>query len=227
MVEVSIAVVAHTLKQGLEDGVTTDAIDTTDANLLVIGVGHYATSPLTISDSEGNAWTALTDRTGGAAAAGARLYYCANPTVGPDHTVTVLVVNGYTPIGFVALSGAHSSPFDQEVGQAISTGPTTSYTPGSLTPSQDGCALIVMYGTNPGTAGNVGSSFTRLAVDAASGASVQGILAYKIQTTAGAENPVATWTTNATRAAAMASFKPAATTARLNFTNNAILAGAR
>ena len=50
------SLVAHAKAYGISD-LTTSAIDTTGANLIVIVVSKWWTSALTLSDSKGNNWT--------------------------------------------------------------------------------------------------------------------------------------------------------------------------
>ncbi len=65
--------------------ITSGAITTTGANLIVVNVGSYSVNPATFGDSKSNIWTALTLQsvTSGVQT---RLYYCVNPTVGSGHT---------------------------------------------------------------------------------------------------------------------------------------------
>lgn len=49
---------------------STAAINTSGCSVLI------ASGPMVLSDSKGNTWTKVGDR----------VHYCANPTVGPDHT---------------------------------------------------------------------------------------------------------------------------------------------
>lgn len=86
------SLLAHTAKPSLDaNAVTTDAIDTTGATLLVVILSdHAGTSP--VSDSKGNTWTALTAQAavdvGGGIGGAVRLHYVINPIVGTGHTFT-------------------------------------------------------------------------------------------------------------------------------------------
>ena len=120
----AIGVVASTGKAGTQNGVTSNAIDTTGANLIVLAVSYYGGLGNTliageVSDSKGNTWTALTNR-GSNNAGNVRLFYCSNPTVGSGHTFTASDSGGggtYPSLFAIALSGAKtSSPFDLENG---------------------------------------------------------------------------------------------------------------
>lgn len=203
----AIALVASTVKGTAINGGTTDAIDTTGANLIVLAINQYSNVSVTASDSKGNTWTALTARKS-AGGFGTTLYYCASPSVGTGHTFTVSGTGAYPNIGVIAVSGAAASPFDLEEG--VSAGTTsTSHQPGSLTPSEDNC-LVISSNSNGGTSLSINSSFTASTVNNTGGSYVGGGIAYKIQTTAGAENPTWSWTTSTVRASAIASFKAAA-----------------
>jgi hypothetical protein len=82
---------AHTGTANNTGGVTTTTgIDTTGANLLVVGANYDYTLTPTLSESKGNScWVALPEY-GGAPSQKSRLYYCVSPTnVGPNHTFTI------------------------------------------------------------------------------------------------------------------------------------------
>lgn len=185
--------------------VTTGAVDTTGANLIVISVSSY-NSAVAPTDSKGNTWTPLTDRLNGAYHE--RLYYCASPTVGSGHTFTAAGAASYPTICVLAFSGAHATPFDQESGGGAASG--TSSQPGSITPSEDNCVLVTGVDFGAGVAASINGSFTASSVDYDTSDHMGGGIAYKIQTTAGAENPTWSWTISGVNATAMASFKAAA-----------------
>lgn len=193
--------------------VTTGAIDTTGANLIVVSVSFYNTTAPALTDSKGNTWTALTARTT-ATNPGVRLFYCYNPTVGSGHTFTATQAVSFPTIGVSAFSGVAASPFDQESG-ASTSGAGTTYQPGSITPSENNCLLVTTVSTNT-TTHTINSSFViGGTVDQSGGNHMGGGIAYKIQTTAGAENPTWSYTASSSRAAAMASFKAAATSVKI------------
>ena len=67
----AIALVANTFKQSvLGATVTTDAIDTTGANLLIVLVDDFQTDASVLTDSKGNTWTPLTAQAEAAAVLG-------------------------------------------------------------------------------------------------------------------------------------------------------------
>src|SRR3990167_7216256 len=127
------ALIASTAKTG---SVTTDAIDTTGANLIVIGLAGDITDAPT--DSKGNTWSVLGQGDAGADGTIVLTYYSFNPTVGSGHTFTW--GEDYGVIMVSAWSGAASTPFDQENDAGTISG--TSLAPGSVTPTQDNELLV-------------------------------------------------------------------------------------
>lgn len=128
--------------------VTTAALDTTGANLIVIEIGSYDGNPANVpSDSKSNTWHSLTPKNVGGAYH--RLWYAISPTVGTGHTFTAAASSGacYPAISVAAFSGAHASaPFDTEVGTTVS-GTFTSFQPGTITPAANGELLIFGWGS--------------------------------------------------------------------------------
>jgi hypothetical protein len=194
------SLIAHTGIDGAGSGVTTSAINTTGANLLVAVCNWYASSG-SVSDSNGNIWTL------GFATSGAdtqvSIYYVYNPTVGSGHTFTWSAVNG--PITVMAWSGSASSPADQSAGQNT-TGATT-VPPGSITPSQNNELVIAGVDANNNIS-SIDSGYTITDNESyTSGVSLGGAAAYLIQTTASATNPTFTLSGTNDSGAAIMSFK--------------------
>jgi hypothetical protein len=203
---VAFAFIAGTTAGSISTGVTTTAIDTTGANLIVISVATFvAFITPTLSDSKSNTWTALTGQN--STNEKVQLYYCVAPTVGSGHTFTWSGTSTYPVVSVMAFSGSHATPFDAESG-TFSAG-ATSLAPGSLTPSVANCLVItgINYGT--GTAPSVGGGFTALTTDTSAGNFISGGIGRLIQTTAAAANPTWSWTGSSESAAALAVFKPA------------------
>lgn len=204
----TFSLITNTGKTGASSStVTTNAVDTTGANLIVVAVGSYdGLTAEALTDSKGNTWTALTayrrvgdDRV--------RLYYCYGPTVGSGHTFTFAATNSFSSIAVQAWSGAASSPHDQENGAnaAASTIAT-----GSVTPSENDEILVSAAVNEAGTISSIDSSFTTSNLQAAAGGLAYGVgMAYKIQTTAGAENPTWTLPSSQKTAATISTFKAA------------------
>lgn len=190
---------------------TTGAIDTTGADLLVVAyVYDYRVSP-SIVDSKLNSWTGLTAHAGSNAGV-VKLYYAKNPIVGSGHAVTLGATGGafYGAAYFAAFRGADTTaPFDVENG-ATSNG--TTIQPGGISPTLGGELVISAMAMNVTGAPAVDSSMNLLDNNGlAPGTYYGGGIAYKIQTTAAAINPVWTVGSSAANACVIASFKAAYT----------------
>lgn len=179
--------------------VTTGGVDTTGANLIVLGVVS-SSAPPTLSDNKGNTYTLLTQQSNGGAWSG--IAYCAGPIVGTGHTFTI---NGGVPaIDVEWYSGAASSPFDVENG---ASGNATQ--PGSVTPSQPNSLVVCVAGGSDTGALTIDSGFTITnQTPLAGGVHYSLAMAYLIETSIVAQNP--SWNTT-TSAAEIAVFKPAPT----------------
>lgn len=183
----AFALIAQTSAAGNTNSVTTSSIDTTGANLIILGVSYNTGATPTITDSEGNTWTALTAHALGSNGT-SRIYYCYNPTVGSGHTFSNTGSSNYSVVSAQAFSGALSTPFDQENG---STNPASStLSPGSVTPSVDNEVVISHFMFSvAGTASVNGGFSTPTQADFSGGNNYGGAMAYLVQTTATAANP--------------------------------------
>lgn len=202
------SLLAHTIKQSTDsNGVTSSAINTTGANLIVLLVADYGSQSATaISDSQSNTWSTAVTKTD---TARVRVMYCYAPTTNASHTFTATQNGSYVALVAMAFSGAASSPLDQ----TNSNGGTgvTSIQPGSVTPTQDNELVICgISGNAPGAPDSlsVNGGFTV----ADSGVNVTGTCfgiaaAYLIQTTAAAANPTFSWTTSSGSQTVSATFK--------------------
>lgn len=190
---------------------TTAGINTTGANLIVAVATNYAGSaqPTTMSDSRSLSWTSRTLYEG--IDLGIQVFYAANPTVGAAHTFTATNFNGYPSVAVIAFSGAATAaPYDVENGAVQASGTTVST--GSVTPSANNEVLVtgLVHGDPTVSAASIDSSFTvSNQVAYASGDHIGIAMAYKIQTTAGAENPQWTWMAAGAGAGSIATFKVA------------------
>jgi len=203
------ALIDHTAAGSTDgNGVTTGAINTTGADLLVAVISDYsAGGGVSFSDSKGNTWALLTQYNDGVAAR-VQIAYVKSPSVGSGHTFTATNAFTFPSVCVAAFSGSDlSAPFDQQNGASNSS--TTSQQPGSVTPSANNELLIAGVSFNGAFSGlSVNSSFTSLDSAAyAGGACLGSALGYKIQTSAGAENPTWSWTGTAGAAADIATFK--------------------
>jgi hypothetical protein len=194
------------------NSVTTGAIDTTGADLLILQLESFlsATEP-TVSDSKGNTWTPLTAY-GTGVNTRTRIFYSVNPTVGSGHTFTATGLSTFPSIVASAWSGADTAtPFDQENGATIAASSTSAQT-GSVTPSEDGELIIAAWGHDSATTGtpSVNGGFTLLEAAPNNGQAFGIAQAYLIQTSAAAANPTLSWTGGTAGSTAIATFKAAA-----------------
>lgn len=200
----AITHIASATAAGGNASATTGSVDSTGADLAVISVGTFFGS-WSFSDSKGNTYTALTNYTSGLF--NQQQAYCLNPTVGSGHTFTVGNSADVQPgVGASVFAGVDS--YDSETGTSASANTTTT---GSITPPEDGCLLTTGFMNDGGSSWSVGSSFTLAgSINANPGTNQGAAWGYKIQTTAGAENP--TWTSNGNNncRASIAVFLPAA-----------------
>lgn len=189
----AIALVASSSEPSADgNDVTSDpAIDTTGANLIVIGVVLSQSSTATIEDNKSNTYTALTltENSG----IRTRLYYALNPTVGAGHTFTVQGDADFPGIWVHAYSGvATSDAFDVEDGNTDGGGTTVNAGATGVTPTTDGQLIVTVIGldSNLDTTYSIGSSFTIEGGQFREGGNNWGgAMAYLIQSSAGAINP--------------------------------------
>lgn len=185
------------------NNVTTSAIDTSAANFIVVLMAA-GTGTNTLSDSKNNTWTGLTT----IGNPQARFFYCSPCIVGTSHTFTDTATAQFPSLAVLAFSGVSaSSPFDVENGAVYNAAATVS--PGSVTPGQNNEVLIAGLSSDVlTTAMAINSSFIITNTEPFVGGTSFGIsAAYKIQTTAGAENPAFSWTTNSDGGCRIATFK--------------------
>lgn len=205
----SYALVSNTAAGGTSTTVTTAAIDTTGADLLVVAVSEYfGATGASLSDSKSNTWTQLTAYVT-ADYLRIRLYYCQAPTVGTGHTFTYSGTDVYCAVAVSAFTGSAATPADQQNGAGVTS--ATQVQPGSITPSENNCLVVsaLAYDLTETVTVTEGMTITDQIQRVASEHFALG-LAYKIQTTAAAINPTWSWTTAERAVATVASFKAAA-----------------
>jgi hypothetical protein len=165
----------------------------TGASLLVVVVAFLEATPIVVTDSEGNTWTPLSEYASGAANGRVRMYYVENPTVAADQEFSITgtafqsaVIAGFSNIATV-------SAFDKENGAGSASAATQQ--PGSVTPANNNALLVtgLEFVSASGNA-SIDSDFI-LIESIEDGGNFACAMAYKVQTTAGAENP--TWASNA------------------------------
>jgi len=186
---------------------TTNALNTTGANLIVLGLSCASSVTPAISDSQSNTWTQIALVSAGTGKC--ILYYCSAPSTSASHTFTASATNIFAFLAAQAWSGAKSSgPLDQQTSNG--SGSSATIQPGSITPSQNNCLVITaMNGSIAGTM-SIDSSFSISDQKALVGSvNYTGAMADFVQGTAAAINP--TWTNSGGASfidAAIASFLP-------------------
>ena len=173
---------------GASSGATTPSVNTTGADLIVLQVSGAGKRSWTISDSKGNAWVSGTRYDSPGKDPSIRLYYCANPTVGSDHTFTLSGNNVYGTIQMSAWSGCDTSdPFEAENGQGGSVGDVDSLTSGAVAPASNNALLIGCFAGFADTPGfSCDPAFAEMIAPAGIlGKTYSMDVAYYVQTTAG------------------------------------------
>jgi hypothetical protein len=187
--------------------VTTAAIDTTGASLIVVAMASLlGAGPGILTDSKGNSWTTGPSQDGSVCTTS--LFFVTSPITGTGHTFTcgtgdgALIVAAYT--GTLA-----TSPLD--VSSQAHSGGATSLAPGSVTPDQDNSLIIFAAGDQwlgtltPSVGSIVGTAFPFSA-----GKAFGMGLANFIQGAAASINPSLSWSGGSAPAEAVgAVFKPA------------------
>jgi hypothetical protein len=185
---------------------TTSSFDSSGADLLVASFGGDLNR--NISDSYGNTWVPLTQKSNNNLNSASRIWYVVDPIVGAGHTVTI--DQNYDFIAVQAWSGGHMVPFDVQNG-TDGSGSISSIQSGSVTPTEDNELVISALGQGETVTGiNIDSGFTISDYhDGTINTDYGGGLAYKVQTTATAVNPTWSWTGSATVSSVIATFKVA------------------
>ena len=192
------------------DNVTTGAIDTTGATLLVATVAaDDGTQP--VSDSATNTWVALTRVASVAGLSpGLQLYYVTNPTTAAAHTFTVTTTGLFPGIAVAAYSGTIAAPYPAtgtQYGRSQGTGNLTAALL-AVTPV-DGSTMLVAaaaWGVVVAAIAVSPAAFT-LRQGFVGSATAYGVaLADSIQTAPVAAAPVFSWTTTSPGAMTMAGF---------------------
>ena len=208
------ALIANTSKASPDHlAITTDPINTTNANLLIIVDSCDVSAPATPTDSKSNSWTGLTAKIG--TNNYLRIWYSIPTSVGAGHTFTSN--STFASVTAMAFSGAAaSSVYDGQETGAVNNVGSTSLATGAITPSQDNCLVITGHGEEGASVGQaVDSGFATIDATYYStgigGAAYGGGGSWKVQTTPAASvNPTWSWTTTNPSTAVIASFKAAA-----------------
>lgn len=190
----AVTLIAHTKTDATGVPATSAAIDTTGANLIVVGMTANGAIPTNaISDSKGNTWVPLT-AVSGTARYGLRMFYTLATNVGPGHTFTDSsgISNGSMIVAaFSSVAGFLSQS------SGTSAAGATSLNAGSLTPPVDHALIVTACGIDD-PAGNT-MACTGFSVidtfDVVVGSTYGLSMAYQVQVFAATVNPA--WTRSA------------------------------
>jgi hypothetical protein len=170
-------------------GGTTGAFTTTGATCIIVTVASDAGGTPAVSDSKGNTYIGLTQRTAGGPTQ--RLFYVINPVVGTSHTITVSGAATYAAVVVYAYAGV--TGYDGQ--QNGATGGTSPLACGSVTPSVNGALIFTGLSGDTPVTDAAPSGFTGLiTIPGVGGTNYQISAAYLIQTTAAPINPSWSWT---------------------------------
>ncbi len=200
------------------EGVTTPAINTTGASLIVVGLHVYnSTSTVSITDSMNNIWHHL--KAYGTSAGGdnsgyngyAQIWYAYHPTTSPEQTFSVNGASSNYPVLTVtAWSGiaTDSDPYDTGNGSTTNSGNTIST--GSVAPASAGELLISAFssGDSNGTDFGIDSGFN-ISDSEHNWSDMDGAMAYYIAPDTDSYDPTWTVTGDVNNSAAIAVFRPA------------------
>lgn len=193
------------------DSVTTAALDSTGASLLVAVVSCQDLYVDAITDNQGNTWTELTSYTN--ADPKVRTFYVKNPTTNAAHTVTAPNTTGQVigSVFFAAFSGTELGAFTPQQNGNNSAGATTIAT-GAVTPNTDNSLVIAAIGINgAGLPITMDSGFTVIeSADFVGSQSYGGALGWKVVPTIASTGVNITRTNVNNQAATIVSFDAAA-----------------
>ena len=196
------------------NSVTTSAIDTTSADLIVVAVAWSVDeAPATVTDSKSNTWSGTTRYSGGSGGnANIYLFYCVSPTVGSGHTFSFTDTGGFPAIAVVAVSGVNTgSPLDAGMSAGIgNNSSTTNAVNGGGTPGF-AADLFVTYLTNINDTGGTPSIDSGMTItnftNFVTGTNVGCGMAVKTQAGTGLFAPTWSWTSAGANAAGIRGFK--------------------
>lgn len=199
--QAAVTLVAHAAGTGgHNNGDTTAAVNTTGATLLVAAIGGYAFGTPGISDNFNNTWVPLASPGGDPVSGITRLYYVANPVVGPGHRVSVTGSGIFATIAMEAFAGvATTTPLEAQSG--TSSGLSTSFQAGSVTPHATGDLLVAAIEPGAATSVTISPGTVTDQIPTQSGLNYGVAMAYVVVPSAAPQNP--TWTTNVTTVASI------------------------
>lgn len=137
-------------------GAASAAINTTGATLIVVIYTNSNGSVDFSTDSAGNTWTKLTPKNAPGLNVDVAIFYKISPSTSASHTFT-LPTSNFPAAAIMAFSGG-TPVFDKQA--AGNTSSTTTATPGSVTPTDNGALIVTGAGVEIDFTGAVDSGFT-------------------------------------------------------------------
>jgi hypothetical protein len=170
---------------------TTTGFDTSSATLFIVteASGNILANPTDLVGASSNPWTPLTTYDNGGVIL-MKSFYSIPVNVGPGHTFSVTGAT-YPAICVLAFAGTHATaPFDQESGDTVTPFASTTFQPGSVTPSADNEVLVTGFGHQQAATATPDLSFIVPAGGTVNATGYgQGLsVAYKIQGAAAAQD---------------------------------------
>lgn len=206
----TIALISHTGKgstgAGFPSSVTTAAINTTGANLIIVSRADFSNADIAINDSASNTWTNAINYQPATSNLFIAVYYCLNPTISAAHTFnTPTDGNGSFPaLCVAAFSGIKTvSPFDTSTTNTAAASATLQ--PGSITPPSNG-ALLYAAGCSLSTSTTITGMAVLDDVAFSNGVHVGFTHGYVIQGAAAGLNPTFNFSTTNIASAVQADF---------------------
>lgn len=195
-VQAGIALINHT---GIEEVGSTNSIDTSGANFIVVVCHYYQPATISVSDNKGNTWHKISTYGSGDNTYGwAQLAYAYNATTGTGHFFTCSPdPGGYNSITVTAYSGVKSSSDPLDTSNGNNSSPPTTVQPGGVSPSQTGDLLVTAYSSagSSGSSASISPSPTFTITDTEyNGSGMDGGMAYAVVSDTNSYNP--TWTVN-------------------------------
>lgn len=188
--------------------VTTSEFNSTGGETLVVLSASSGDADRTITDDKSNVFPGPVDRfyTAGGSV---QLDIVESMITGSGHDVTLAFPYTTPAIAAIVATGLAASPLDQTA--AGYTGNGTSIQPGSITPSEDGCLILIAGRCNAGTASiSITDGFNTNLVSISWGGNVVGWFSWIIQGSAAAINPTVSASFGNAKTLCMWSLKPAA-----------------
>lgn len=187
--------------------VTTAAMDTTGATLMVVSVGDYqVVAETTLSDSASNTWSQLTSRNDGFARV--ITWYCSPCTTSATHTFSYgVTLARYPAIAVNVFNNILATPFDQQNGNNTAAGTTLTTNSVTATTSRQVIVAAVANAVTGAITINDANFNISETVAYSVGANFGLQTAYAVQPVVAAVNPQWGWTGTADAATEIATFK--------------------